>query len=297
MQALLASEVGITLALYFCLIAVVLCITRFTKVLVPVWEIFNYSSFRLMALVLLLSVAGAVSLFYNDWIAYAVVPVVIITSIILPMLVQRKLPNESRVRVSSTILMILLLAFIVTPMGFVLREFDSMSQGYSVAATVSVALFWALGSLLVFFLKGFREDLKPFARSRSLLMLLAISFYILLFSLKDYGTLVVSLMSFLALLVWWIKGNHERFLSADITALKKTQFETAIIVTSLLFTITLNLIISLSKETQAHNKNVYIFNLVLFCLAILLLSTIALIPVMKHWNIQHRTTVQSTIKN
>ena len=294
MQALLASEVGITLAVYFCLMAVVLCLTGFTKVLEPLWRIFNYSSFRLMALVLLLSVAGAVTLFYNDWLAYAIVPIVLLTSIILPMVVQRKQGNESKVRVSSTILMILLLGFIVAPMGFVLREFDLLSQGFSVAATVSIALFWVLGFLMVMFFKEFREDLQPFARSRSLLMLLAISFYILFFSLKDYGTLVVSLMSFFTLLVWAIKGNHEKFLSVDINALRKTPFETAIIVTSIVFTITLNLIISISKETQAHNKNVYIFNLVVFGLAVLLLSTITLIPLMKHWNVENRLLGNST---
>jgi hypothetical protein len=278
METLDASEMVITLSVYLVTIIIVLLCTWLGKWSHPFWSIFNSSAMRLVAVILLLVTAGSITLYYNDWLAYFFVPLIFLVAILYPFIQH----GSKKVSGWITMLITFLVIIMAVPVVLSLIKKENMSKELSVGVGVMVGGFWILGMLLVMLIKPFRSQARPFARSRSLLIFLALSFYVIWFAGGEYSVVIVFLMGFAAMLVWLLNGKNQ-VLSAELETYQAKHYETAFIVTSLIFVVTLNLVISMNKKTNRDNKTIYLSNIIMFSLAMAVLVSIGAVDALHKW--------------
>lgn len=282
MQTLNVSDIFISLVVYICAITLVLVVTKYAPRSRHFWSIFNASSTRLVSIVLLAVTSGCMSLFYNDWIAYGILPLMFATAVVLPFITLAR----STVQVSAWIPMIITLLFLMmlAPMLITLIKREDMSDEIAGCAGVLIVGFWIMGMILVKCIPAFKHQIEPFSHSRSLLLLLSISLYVFSFAGgKDYGIPAVVLMCSIAMPVWLLNGSN-KVMSAEICTYQNRRYETAFLVTTLAFLVTLNLATSMAKKTNEKAKTMYIFSIVMFSMVLAVLASIGTIAILKQWN-------------
>ena len=278
MKALSASEIAIVCAVYVIVILVAMFIT-WTRFANSFWKLFNATSFRLMSVILLAVSAASITLFYNDWIAYFAVPLMFLFAIVVPFFdMGAKVSSGWGVMLCTLLLMIAASAFGITTW---FRE--EISDGGAALVGTLVGLFWLGGLFATLIIGPFREFAQPFTHTRTLLLMLTLTFYTFWFITKDYGALAVSLLGILAMIIWLIKGDG-KVLSAALETYQKNHYETAFIVVTLVFIVTLNLAVGAKKKTNESAKYAYLFSIILFALAIAVLLSIATFATLKNWN-------------
>jgi hypothetical protein len=278
MQTLSALEIVITIIVYFTIIMLVFFFTWLGNWSHSFWLIFSSSAMRLVSLILLAVTAGSISLYYNDWLAYFIVPLIFVAAILYP-LIQH---GRKQVRGWITMLISLLVLLLAAPVSISLIKRNDMSQDIATIVGVMIGAFWILGVLLVLLIKPFGSQARPFAHSRSLLIFLTLSFYAILFVGGDYNMLIVFLMGTAAMLVWLLNGKN-KVLSAELETYQTKHYETAFIVTSLAFLVTLNLVIGMTKKTNNDNKIIYLSNIIMFSLAVAVLVSIGSVAFLQKW--------------
>jgi hypothetical protein len=182
----------------------------------------------------------------------------------------------------ATMLIMLLLGLILAATTIALIQRDKMTTAMAGGVSGMIFAFWLLGLVLITSIRLFGQYVQPFSHSRSLLLLLVISFYVLWFSGKDYNVLLVFLLGATAMIVWIMNGKN-RVLSAELETYQKMHYETAFIVTTLIFAVTVNLAISMAKKTNVDSKTVYLFNIIIFGLAWAVLVSIATVALLQMW--------------
>jgi len=290
MKALEPSEIGIVCAVYASLMLLTMLVTS-SKWINPFWKIFNATSFRLMSIILIAISAASITLFYNDWIAFFAIPLIFLMAVVVPFF-------DMGNKVSSgwaVILVTLLLVIAASAFGAATWFREDVSDVGAAAIGSLVGLFWLGGLLLTLLIRPFRKFAQPFTHTRTLLLMLTLTFYTLWFVAKDYGALAVSLLGVLAMIVWLLKGNG-KVLSAALETYQKNHYETAFIVVTLIFIVTLNLVVGAKKKTNENAKYAYLFSIILFALAVAVLTSIASLNALQKWNPPHNDYTQQSVK-
>lgn len=277
MQALTPTEIGIVGGVYVGALCLFALATWLMKSIHPVWAAFSSSRGALIAVIMVAATAGSVSLYFSDWVAFGTLPLVFLLAIIFLSFSYGK----GTVSAVSAALIATLLCLVLAPMILTLVERDNMGDGVAVAVGTLLALFWTLGFFFSMLFPRFTREARPFAKSRPLVMLLMITMYCLWFAGKnDWGVVAVSVLGFIAFLVWIFNGNN-KVLSASMSLYRENPQETAFLVVTMIFVVTLNLTISITKKVNESHKNVYLFNIILFAVTLAVTISVATIAILK----------------
>jgi hypothetical protein len=221
---------------------------------------FSLTRGALISMIMVAATAGSVSLFFSDWLAFALVPLGLIVAVVYLAFSYGK----GTVSAVSAALIGSLICLLVAALVLTLLERDAMTPGMATAVGVLLLLFWGLGSVFTAILPTFRNESQPFSKSRTLMMLVVVTMYCLWFAGKyDWGFVAVCTFGFITFLFWLFSGNN-KVMSASISLYRDNPQETCFLISTMIFVTTLNLAVSVSKDVRSSHQNVYFFNIVLF---------------------------------
>jgi len=212
MQALTFKETVAIACVYVVVVATAHLLGSYTKTGDWFFKLFVSSPARIVATTMMMVTCTSVSLFYMDWVAWGVVPIALVTAAALVV----KYVVDGKLSVSSGLILVSLVAMIGTPTCMTLAKRDEMSEDYATVVGVAVAAFWIIGAVFTATVGSFRQEVNPQSKTRTLLLLLGLSMYSVMFASKKYAVPVMLVLGGISSSIWMYGGSGEKLFSVAL---------------------------------------------------------------------------------
>lgn len=236
---------------------------------------FSSKAWRVIATIVLMSVALATSLYYIEYAALILIPALFLASILF--LAYRL--GQKRVSAGSGIALFSLLLIFTLPLVLTLIYQGRMTSTISTVCLVSIGLFWFMG-IAFSFMTRFRREVQPRGKTRTNLLLIVLTFYVLLYAARDWGGLVVGVLA-LMVGILWLALRNETVMSARLSAYNRDPMEIYLIATTMMFAAILNFTLMLrnggGQGTTTTPVSQYWLNIVMFAVVMAFFLLVSLI--------------------
>jgi hypothetical protein len=261
------SELGISFGVYIVWIAAVLIFASTTRRGARVFSIFTNSLMRVAIALVMLTTVGALTMFYLDIMAATVAGILLFISLLAVGYFLHKRPSN-RLSWYNALTLVSLLIYLVFPAVLTIWKRDNMSDTVELLVWISTALFWTMSFLSYWFMPDFATEVNPFGKTITLLILLCLSMWMLLYSTGTWSVTVILILSFLAFLILSLY-RKDKILSMSLGSHQRHPAAAAFMVGTTLYATGLSLTLALAKDQEDKDDQVFTLTALLASLAIL----------------------------
>ncbi len=233
--------------------------------------LFARNPLSIIGTLVLMTLIAATTMYYIEWFA---IPVCGVLFIIAFLSVGFFLGKEQVSKTTAATLIILMLILIL-PLGLSMWKRRGMNYTERVVTAVFVLGFWVLSILVTLFLPYFRDEVQPDGKTRTMLILLFLTFYCLLYALQQYAPIVISGIAVLVTIVWMLRVD-DVILSVSLATYQKGTAEMSMGVGLMLFAAVLNFVLMVSKDQSKQPNSLFVMNTLLFVIVIIFILGVLL---------------------